>query len=491
MKVQAWTPRIYLPLLLAHLGVLAFATRNILSWSYALVLAVLGLTAFLGWRRLHLSVRHNRPLWSLLLLALLAQGAAFGLLFTDSLQNPQGTLVAFDPTFYFCLSSLLLVLTAAYNPVAPLYRWASVVDSVLACIIAALFYYTLHNVIDAGTPSAPFVMWMFDGMDLFVALFATLRLVSTKRSDERRFFFVLTVFAWLDTVMPAAHNRFVLSSESYLPELLLSLPFAVLGLLLSRRKKFWFRGYRPNRQTKYVAEGLGPFVLSIGLCCVAFVQIGSHPLVATGALILAVTSYAIRNAIVVGHHLAFENELKQLKRGLQQTIIRDELTRLLNRRGFYQVLRREWDSALRTRRPLSIAMIDIDSFKTFNDTYGHLAGDDCLAAVAYALQSEANAQREVIVARYGGEEFIALMIGHESDAAEGILQRLRRRVESMQIQNVRSSQEVVTVSGGLASTVTASYPDSEKLINAADSALYAAKRGGRNQIRWFEEDVLQ
>jgi diguanylate cyclase (GGDEF)-like protein len=417
MKVQVWTPKVYVPLLLAHLGVLAFATGRILSWSYALVLAVLGLTVFFGWRRLRLSVRHNRPLWSLLLLALLAQGMAFGLLFVDSLKNPQGTLVAFDPTFYFCLSSLLLVLTAAYNPVAPLYRWASVVDSVLACIIAALFYYTLHNVIDAGAPSASFVMWMFDGMDLFVALFATLRFVSTKRSDERRFFFVLTVFAWLDAALPAAHNRFVLSSESYLPELLLSLPFAVLGLLLSRRKKVWFRGYRPNRRTKYIAESLGPFV--------------------------------------------------------------------------YQVLRREWDNALRTERPLSVAMIDIDSFKTFNDTYGHLAGDDCLAAVSYALQSEANLQREVVVARYGGEEFIALMIGYEPDGAEDILQRLRRRVESMQIQNVRSSQEVVTVSGGLASTAMARYPNSEQLLKAADNALYAAKRGGKNQIRWVEEDVVQ
>jgi diguanylate cyclase (GGDEF)-like protein len=328
-------------------------------------------------------------------------------------------------------------------------------------------------------------------MDLFVALFATLRFVSTKRSDERRFFFVLTVFAWLDAALPAAHNRFVLSSESYLPELLLSLPFAVLGLLLSRRKKVWFRGYRPNRRTKYIAESLGPFVLSIGLCCVAFVQIGNHPLVATGVLILAVTSYAARNAIVLGHHLAFEDELKQLKRGLQQTIIRDELTHLLNRRGFYQVLRREWDNALRTERPLSVAMIDIDSFKTFNDTYGHLAGDDCLAAVSYALQSEANLQREVVVARYGGEEFIALMIGYEPDQAEDMLQRLRRRVESMQIQNVRSSQEVVTVSGGLASTAMAGYPNSEQLLKAADSALYAAKRGGKNQIRWVEEDVVQ
>ncbi|HEV2682355.1 MAG TPA: GGDEF domain-containing protein, partial [Rhodanobacter sp.] len=195
--------------------------------------------------------------------------------------------------------------------------------------------------------------------------------------------------------------------------------------------------------------------------------------------------------IVLGQHLAFEDDLRQLKRGLQQAIVRDELSSLLNRRGFYQLLRREWEGALKTGRSLSVAMIDIDSFKAFNDTYGHLAGDDCLAAVAHALQREASQQPEVIVARYGGEEFIALMSGYDATASEDILQRLRRRVEAMQIQHVRSTQQVVTISAGLASTAAAPYPDSDKLLNAADAALYVAKRSGRNRIQWAgDEEVV-
>jgi len=491
MKMHAGMSRAYAPLLLVQLGVVAWVPPHLLTWSYAVVLAMLAVTILACWRRLQLSVRHNRPLWSLLLLALIAQGGAFSLLFTDSLSNPLGTLVAFDPTFYFCLSSLLLTIAAAYNPIATLYRWASIVDSLLACAIVALFYYTLHQVLDAvppGSTSATFVMWMFDAMGLFVAVFATLRLVSTKRSDERRFFFMLTAFAWLDAVLPGIHNRFILSSDSYLPELLLGLPFVILGFLLGRRRKVWFRSYRPSRRIRYVAESISPFVMSLALCGLAFAQLGKNPFLATTTLILAITSYAVRNAIVLGQHLAFEDDLRQLKRGLQQAVMRDELSSLLNRRGFYRLLRREWEGALKTGRSLSVAMIDIDSFKAFNDTYGHLAGDDCLAAVAHALQREASQQPEVIVARYGGEEFVALMNGYGVTASQDILQRLRRRVEAMQIQHARSTQEVVTISAGLASTAAASYPDSDKFLNAADAALYVAKRNGRNRIQWAGDE---
>jgi diguanylate cyclase (GGDEF)-like protein len=489
--MHAGMSRAYVPLLLAQLGVVAWAPKHLLTWSYAVVLAMLAVTILACWQRLRISVLHNRPLWGLLLLALIVQGGAFSLLFIDSLSNPLGTLVAFDPTLYFCLSSLLLTTAAAYNPIATLYRWASIVDSLLACTIAALFYYTLHEMLNSASREpapATFVMWMFDAMGLFVAVFATLRLVSTKRSDERRFFFVLTAFAWLDAVLPGIHNRFILSSDSYLPELLLGLPFVILGFLLRRRRKVWFRSYRPTRKIRYFAESISPFVMSLALCCLAFAQLRKNPFLATTTLILAITSYAVRNAIVLGQHLAFEDDLRQLKRGLQQAVMRDELSSLLNRRGFYGLLRREWEGALKTGRSLSVAMIDIDSFKAFNDSYGHLAGDDCLAAVAHALQREASQQPEVIVARYGGEEFVALMNGYSVAASLDILQRLRRRVEAMQIQHARSSQKVVTISAGLASTAAASYPDSDKLLNAADAALYVAKRNGRNRIQWAGDE---
>jgi diguanylate cyclase (GGDEF)-like protein len=494
MKIQVWTPKVYAPLLVSHLVVLLLVPAHVLSWSYAFVLAILAYTLFLCGRRLRLSVAHNHPLWASLLLALVAQAAAFGLLFTDSLVNPQGTLVAFDPTFYFCLNSLLLVIAAAYSPIGPLYRWASAMDAMLACAIAVLFYALLRKVIGASATDASianFVMWMFDVMALFVAVFVTLRFMATQRADERRFYFVLLVFAWAEVIFPAAHNRFILSSESYVPELCLDAPFVMLGVLLSRRRKVWLRGYRPSRRTRVVVGSVSPFVLSLALCLLAFSQFGRSPMVAISALILGIVSYAVRMAMMLGHHMTLQGELKRLQRGLQQAVVRDDLTKLINRKGFYRAFKRDWETATITGAPLTTAMVDIDMFKAFNDTYGHLAGDDCLAAVGRALEKEAGLHRGVAVARYGGEEFAVLMKGLDRAASELVAQRLRLSVAALQIQNRRSTHHTVTVSVGLATTTEGRYAEMGKLLDAADVALYDAKHAGRNCVRWFQPGLAE
>lgn len=488
MKIQTLAPKVYVPLLVVHAAVLVAEPARVLSWSYALVLAVLLFTLFLAGRRLQLSVVHNRPWWTMLLLALAAQLAAFGLLLADSLVHPQGTLVPFDPTFYFCLGSLLLTLAAVYNPVGPLHRWASALDAVLACAVAGLFYVLLRDVIrqdTAQTSTASFVMWMFDAMALFVVACVTLRFATTKRVDERRFFVVLLVFAWAELVFPAIHNRFILSSESYLPELCLDLPFVVLGLRLSQRRNVWFRRYRPGRRANLVAGGISPFVLSMALCLLAFVQLDRNRAIAFAAMAVGITSYAVRVALLLGHHLRQEGELKDLQRGLRQTVIHDELTGLLNRRGFYRNFERAWVRAAEERLPLAVALLDIDMFKAYNDAHGHLAGDDCLAKVAHALQQEADAYGDLIVARYGGEEFAVLLMGRDRTTAELVLQRLRLSVEALRIASRRSPHGIVTVSVGLAARDEGGQGEKSSLLDQADQALYAAKHAGRNCLRWY------
>ena len=493
MKIQTLAPKVYVPLLVVHAAVLVAEPARVLSWSYALVLLVLLFTLFLAGRRLRLSVAHNRPWWTMLLLALATQLAAFGLLLADSLAHPQGTLVPFDPTFYFCLSSLLLTLAAVYNPVGPLHRWASALDAVLACAVAGLFYALLRDVIRQGateTSTASFIMWMFDAMALFVVACVTLRFATTKRADERRFFLVLLVFAWAELVFPAIHNRFILSSESYLPELCLDLPFVVLGLQLSQRRNVWFRRYRPGRRAHLVAGGISPFVLSMALCLLAFVQLDRNRAIAFGAMAVGIVSYAIRVALLLGHHLRQEGELKHLQRGLRQTVIHDELTGLLNRRGFYRNFDRAWERATQEHLPLAVALVDIDMFKSYNDTHGHLAGDACLARVGRALQQEADAYGDLTVARYGGEEFAVLLPGRDRTTAEHILQRLRLRVEALRIVNRRSQHGIVSVSVGLAARYEGGQGEKSTLLDQADQALYAAKHAGRNCVRWFAPDRL-
>ncbi|MBE1162502.1 GGDEF domain-containing protein [Dyella acidiphila] len=492
MKIQSWAPKVYVPLVAAHLVVLVVEPARVLSWSYALVLATLLFTLFLCWRRLHFSVKHNRPAWACLLLALVVQTAAFVLLLIDSLKNPLGTLVAFDPTFYFCLNSLILTLAATYSPIGPLQRWSGAIDAALACVIAVLFYLLLRRVIGESSTdpaAARFIMWMFDAMALFVASFVTLRFIITKRADERRFYFVLLMFSWAEMIFPAVHNRFILSSESYVPEIFLDLPFVVLGVLLSFRRTVWFRGYRPKPRVRVIAGSITPFILSAALCLLALGYLGHNAVVAIGALILGMISYAVRVALVVGHHLALEDELRGMHRHLQQTAIHDDLTGLINRRGFYRILKRDWASAMATQTTLTIAMMDIDNFKAYNDTYGHLAGNDCLAAVSGALKNEAGLYQGVTVARYGGEEFAVLLSGYDHAAAEHILQRLRLSVEALQIPHGRGTNRMVTASAGIAASAEGHYVKIEPLLDAADAALYAAKRAGRNCVRWFAADM--
>lgn len=493
MKIQKLAPRVYVSLVVVHAAVLAFDPVGVLFWSYALVSAVLLFTAVLGARRLWLSMAHNRPWWAMLLLALVAQMAAFGLLLGDALVHPQGTLIPFDPTLYFCLSSLLLTLAAVYNPVGPLHRWTSALDAILACAAAGLFYGLLRDVIGQSTgqtSTARFVMWLFDAMASFVLVCAALRFATAKRVDERRFFVVLLLFAGAELVFPAIHNRFILVSESYLPELCLDMPFVLLGLRLSRRRSVWFRGYRPSERAYVIGGGVSPFMLSMALCLLAFAQFGRNHALAFGAMALGILSYAIRVALLLGYHLRQEGELKHLQRGLRQTIVHDELTTLLNRRGFYRNYDRAWERATDEHLPLAVALIDIDMFKAYNDTHGHLAGDDCLAKVGRTLQEEADTYGDLTIARYGGEEFAVLLPGRDRTSAELILQRLRLRVEALRMANPRSRHGVVTVSAGLAARQEGDQSEKSSLLDQADQALYVAKHAGRNCVRWFESSLI-
>lgn len=470
-------------LLGVHAGIALGVTTGTLSWSYAAVLVVAVMAVYLCGRRIVQAVEHNKPLWWILLSAVLAKTTALALLFVDSLQHAEGTLVMVDPSFWFCVASLLMIAAATYNPAGPMFRWTTAADTLLAAALAAMFYVTLHRALDPAVPasSAMFLILLFDGLDAFVAVFATIRLVGTRRKDERRFFFVLTTFAWVDGICAAAHNRLLSLTESYLPELLLSLPLAVLGVLVSRRSIGWLRGYRPSRAAIYVSGSVSPFVLCLALCALAFFLLKTEPVLAMVTLAVALTVYAARNAIVIGYHMAVEDELRTLRRGLQYSANHDELTGLQNRRGLFLALRRALDRVDDEHPSVSLAMLDVDRFKGFNDAYGHLAGDACLARVAHTLRAALVMVPGSFVARYGGEEFVAVLPGVDADAAMEIVEVVRGEVYALGIANRHGIDGLVTISAGIATHRAPDPVDAEKLLNLADEAVYRAKAAGRNR----------
>jgi diguanylate cyclase (GGDEF)-like protein len=162
----------------------------------------------------------------------------------------------------------------------------------------------------------------------------------------------------------------------------------------------------------------------------------------------------------------------------QRLAITDELTGIYNRRGLYELGRREVERALRFHRPLSAIMLDIDHFKRFNDVYGHAIGDQVLHNLAQRIQ---NTVRDIdIVGRYGGEEFVVLLPENELSTAGLVAERLHSRIVEQPIPT-RAGALSITVSIGVASAALG-VRDLDTLIKHADVALYRAKETGRNRV---------
>jgi diguanylate cyclase (GGDEF)-like protein/PAS domain S-box-containing protein len=177
-----------------------------------------------------------------------------------------------------------------------------------------------------------------------------------------------------------------------------------------------------------------------------------------------------------------QRQLEKSKRMLEGLALKDALTGLYNRRHFSEQLAREWNRARRDQLPLSLFMIDIDHFKRYNDTHGHLAGDHCIRLVADTVR-RCFARGSDLVARYGGEEFVALAAGVERRQARERAELLREAIREMAGErHGRAGPHPVTVSVGLATATPDERIGAEDLLDAADRALYQAKRQGRDRV---------
>jgi diguanylate cyclase (GGDEF)-like protein len=178
---------------------------------------------------------------------------------------------------------------------------------------------------------------------------------------------------------------------------------------------------------------------------------------------------------------AREEELQIANQHLEELASLDGLSGLANRRGFDRAIESAWRVANEHREPIALMMVDIDHFKLFNDRHGHVAGDTCLRAVGETL-SLVTLEEAVLVARYGGEEFALLLPGLDLERARSLAEEARRSVEDLLINHAESPCGHVTVSIGVESMVPEGYQTSADLVEAADRALYDAKRRGRNKV---------
>jgi len=176
---------------------------------------------------------------------------------------------------------------------------------------------------------------------------------------------------------------------------------------------------------------------------------------------------------------------KQAEEKLKALSTLDGLTGIVNRRYFEEYFDREWMRSVRTGKPLSVIMCDIDYFKYYNDTYGHLKGDECLRRVAEALQKAVNRAGD-LVARFGGEEFIVVLPETDLEGAVKVAELLRDKVESLKIEHEKSLvSNYLTISLGVATAVPSREDAARELISSADAALYQAKEEGRNRVSFI------
>jgi diguanylate cyclase (GGDEF)-like protein len=184
--------------------------------------------------------------------------------------------------------------------------------------------------------------------------------------------------------------------------------------------------------------------------------------------------------VLVWEVTALYRQLAEEHASLIRASARDALTRVYNRSYFDEQFRQAFDRATRSGLPLTLIMIDVDHFKHYNDAFGHLHGDACLGAVAGALAGTLR-QPGGFVARYGGEEFALVLPDTDAHEASSLAENARAAVEQLGIPSPAAGG-LVTVSAGCATSDAIAAASPTALIEAADAALYAAKRAGRNRV---------
>ncbi|MEF2266406.1 GGDEF domain-containing protein [Janthinobacterium sp. LS2A] len=403
--------------------------------------------------------------------------------------------VASDATYfsdfaYFMYGAPLLLAMSSVTHSHPsrTLQWLDAVQVLLAAYLAytAIFSVSPFDQRSIAPIPASLLVLTYNVENLVLACCASLRLLAHRRDGgQGRFYLLLTVFLWCYAGCAAAYNYLTLHGVTQAwSEVLPSLPFLLLVLLATRVTAA--QSAAENTQAQQAPQKLtllidnfSPIFFTAALLGLGFAVMRAHFYLAAASLFVALLVHALRSATLQSRYMQSELALRAAHDKLEKLSLTDGLTGIANRRCFDQTLQLEWQRAARNHQGLALLIIDIDFFKSLNDTFGHPYGDACLVRIAAALHS-ALPRASDLAARFGGEEFAAILPATDGDGALAVAHKMQEAIAAAAIVHAPSRGGLVTASIGLALSDGGQTP--EQLLAAADQALYRAKQNGRNRV---------
>jgi diguanylate cyclase (GGDEF)-like protein len=434
------------------------------------------------WRMMAFSIL-LAPLSAFLLIWLELRGGSAGGLFPG--------LIMLLNTLYG--AALLLTVTLQFDPrvFRPLREMSAFLSAAIAALCFVLAYSVSPMQRGAHALDLSFVTQLFNAIGFFTAVVATIRMAGTDRREERCFFYVASVFLWTNTLILAIRNHFVLTYDVRWFDLLIPIPYVLLAAMSGYGPPGWIERWQPSTRVSSIVRSGGTALLSFGLLVLGTAVSRTHFWIGATAALLSVICYSVLNLITLSRGIEAEEALLAAKQRLEELAGLDGLTGIPNRRTLDQRLEFEFHAARRSGQPLSLLMIDVDLFKSLNDSMGHLVGDSYLVQVAQALRKVLSRTNDFI-ARYGGEEFLILLPATGDAGAVTIAGRLHTAIANLGLQHPSSPSGKLTISIGCTTAGALTYNSPVALIDAADKAMYLAKQHGRNRTEFFpfESDVF-
>jgi len=472
-------------LLIAHLVLAHQGGHAQDAWPQVMLIAVQGTAVWAVLVRLRRSPALIRLPWLLLALMVLMQvfwasTNVLALVWGDK----SGYLAAMATVFsgLYVVPGMFIV-TRSFVRGEP--RTVAALDLALSCMVAVLVYQFFTKLLSgplAADPSSIYlVIYLADAIDFSLALMAILRLFGARSFRWRFFYYAASSYLLVNAIVASFYNRVELHGLPWWAGSLIDIPHALLVLVAIRQPPRWLRAFHPSLAVSQTIASFAPIILSM---MVVMLGVSASRISFVPGLLVACASvlfYGLRVAFIQSRHMDMQRAVDLSALRLEQRVGRDPLTGIANRVALDARLREALEEDLRTGSSCSVLMIDIDFFKQYNDALGHIAGDACLVKVACALSGSQVRARD-LVARYGGEEFVVVLVDTRAETALDVARRLMAAVERLQIVHPDDPNGRVTVSIGIATHAPDVPMNPTDLLDAADRALYVAKRKGRNRV---------